>query len=226
MGNQGSGPQKSSSVPPWPFARRDQRGSIDRKTVRWLLHPASHAGLAPHAFFRLSHGSVEAFFKAVRFLDQRLVFANRGEYRIDSARCHCHKWFLLWADRHCRRESGIRTIGEKINRSSARTTASSDSFCPGNPASASASASATSSAARLRSSEKTKSASASFAPAGGGALDSSRRHRSRSVSFAVPNSGGEIDILLIRSLLFGALRSDRAPKWRSRHRVCHQPRRS
>ena len=49
---------------------------------------------------------------------------------------------------HCRRESGIRTFGERINRRSARTTASSDSFCPGNPASASASADATSSASQ------------------------------------------------------------------------------
>ena len=54
--------------------------------------------------------------------------------------------------------------------------ASSDSFCPGNPASASASASATSSASRSKITEKTKSAKASGAMAGGAALDSSRRH--------------------------------------------------
>src|SRR5580704_1326821 len=48
-----------------------------------------------------------------------------------------------------------------------------------------ASASSTSSASRLRIIEKTKSAITS---AGGAALDSSRRHRSRSVSFAVMGS--------------------------------------
>src|ERR1700732_2441552 len=58
-------------------------------------------GWRPMLFFRLSHGSVEAFFKAVRFPDQRLVFANRGEYRIDSGRrCFaflfgCHLPFLF-----------------------------------------------------------------------------------------------------------------------------------
>jgi hypothetical protein len=71
------------------------------------------------------------------------------------------------AERQCRRESGIRTFDERINRRSARTTASSDSFWPGNPASASASASATSSASRSKTIEKIKVASASVAMAGG-----------------------------------------------------------
>src|ERR1700731_4517394 len=62
-------------------------------------------------FFRLGHGSHEAIFKAVRFLDQHFMFGDRGEYRIEfgavgrrcfaSLRfgCHYHWWFLLWAGR-------------------------------------------------------------------------------------------------------------------------------
>src|ERR1700730_12937076 len=70
---------------------------------------------------------------------------------------------------HCSRRRGIRMFGEKINRSSARTTSSSCSL--GSPASASA----TSSSSRSKSREKTKFAKSSVAMAGAASLDSFSR---------------------------------------------------